>query len=171
MAMLNPSDLIDPIAVETYALGAAFRRHGDALAIPTGQSQARWQVLRLASEGTLTVPQIARRLGVSRQNVQRIANALIAEDLAHCSDNPDHKSSPHLVLTGAGRTILHKLSDSAAEYRDLLVKTCGQVDLPLLLTQLKAMSAALAQIDARVDLLANDTPLRQTPPGKTRRAG
>jgi DNA-binding MarR family transcriptional regulator len=169
--MLNPADLIDHIAVETYALGAAFRRHGDMLAVPTGQSQARWQVLRLASDGALTVPQIARRLGVSRQNVQRIANALVVEELAHYSDNPDHKSSPHLVLTSAGRGILHELSDSAAEYRDLLARTSGQVDLPLLLAQLKAMGAALATMDERVDLLVRKNAKRHSDPGKKRRTG
>jgi DNA-binding MarR family transcriptional regulator len=151
--MNDPADLIDLLAAESYAVGAAFRRHGDAFAVPTGQSQARWQVLRQASTGTFTVPQIARRLGVSRQNVQRIANALVAEELAQCRDNPDHKSSPHLVLTAAGRAVLQKLSTRARDYRALLARNCGDLDLATLLEQLKVLSAALARIEDDVEAL------------------
>jgi len=145
--MKNAADLIDLIAVESYIIGASFRRHGDALAVPTGQSQARWQVLRVASPGTLTVPQIARRLGVTRQNVQRIANALVEDKLAHWADNPDHKSSPYLVLTRAGRAVLRTLSERTQDYRALLARRCRGLDLGRLLEQLKTLSAALAEID------------------------
>jgi DNA-binding MarR family transcriptional regulator len=169
--MIDPADLIDLLAVESYAVSAAFRRHGDALAVPTGQSQARWQVLRVASTGTFTVPQIARRLGVSRQNVQRIANALVAEALAHYADNPDHKSSPHLVLTAAGRAVLRKLSDRARDYRALLAKEGRDLDLATLLRQMKTLSAALTKIDDDVLALAA-APGRAAPKaGRTRRAG
>jgi len=148
--MKNPADLIDLIAVESYIVGAAFRRHGDALAGPAGQSQAHWQVIRVASPGTLTVSQIARRLGMSRQNVQRIANDLVGQGLAHYADNPDHKSSPHLVLTAAGRAVLRTLSERARDYRALLARRCRGLDLARLLEQLKTMSAALAEIDDEV---------------------
>jgi DNA-binding MarR family transcriptional regulator len=169
--MIDPADLIDLLAVESYAVSAAFRRHGDALAVPTGQSQARWQVLRVASTGTFTVPQIARRLGVSRQNVQRIANALVAEALARYADNPDHKSSPHLVLAAAGRTVLRKLSDSIRDYRVLLAAECGEIDLAKLLRQMKVLSTALTKIDDDVLALAR-SPGRGAPrTGGTRRAG
>lgn len=167
--MKNPADLIDLIAAESYAVGAAFRRHGDAFAVPTGQSQARWQVLRQASRGTFSVAQIARRVGVSRQNVQRIANALVAEGLAHWRDNPDHKSSPHLALTAAGRAVLQRLSESAQDYRKLLARSCGGLDLAQLLQQLKVLSAALARIEDDVGTIASARPAAHSTRG--RRAG
>lgn len=168
--MKNPADLIDLIAVESYVVGAAFRRHGDALARPAGQSQAHWQVVRLASAGNLTVPQIARRLGMSRQNVQRIANDLVGQALARYADNPDHKSSPHLALTAAGRAVLSTLSERARDYRALLARRCRGLDLARLLEQLKTLSAALAEIDDDVAALipAAGKPARA---GRTRRAG
>ena len=156
--MKHPADLIDLIAAESYAVGAAFRRHGDAFAVPTGQSQARWQVLRQASRGAFSVAQIGRRVGVSRQNVQRIANALVADGLAQWRDNPDHKSSPHLVLTAAGRAVLQRLSESARDYRELLARNCGELDLAHLLEQLKVLSAALARIEDEVEAMASAGP-------------
>ena len=169
--MKNPADLIDLIAVESYVIGAAFRRHGDALAGPAGQSQAHWQVIRLASSGELTVPQIARRLGMSRQNVQRIANDLVSEGLAHYAENPDHKSSPHLVLTAAGRAVLRTLSERARDYRALLARRCRGLDLARLLEQLKTLSGALAEIDDDVAALIPAAANPAARSGRARRAG
>jgi len=149
-------DLVDAIAVETYFVGASFRRHGGAIARLTGQTQARWQVLRVASDGALTVAQIARRLGVSRQNVQRIADALVREGSAHYRDNRDHKGSPHLELTAEGRAALTQLSRGAAGYRDALAAELEGVDLAALLEALRALSAALTRMDVKSDNGAAD---------------
>src|SRR5436190_244666 len=75
-----------------------------------GLTQAQWQTLWIAATGPLTVPQIARRLGVSRQNVQRVANDLAAAGMATFGQNPDHKSSPLLELTPAGRSALDRIN-------------------------------------------------------------
>ena len=74
----------------------------EAIAREAGQSAARWQVLSIASSGARTVPDIARRLGLARQSVQRVAHALVGDGLAQFAANPDHRSSPHLRLTLAG---------------------------------------------------------------------
>jgi DNA-binding MarR family transcriptional regulator len=168
--MKNPADLFDLVAVESYVIAAAFRRHGDALARPAGQSQAHWLAIRLASTGTLTVPQIARRLGMSRQNVQRLANDLVGQGLAHYADNPDHKSSPHLVLTAAGRAVLRTLSERARDYRALLARRCRGLDPARLLEQLKMLSGALAEMDDEVAALVPAAGRPQAR-GRARRAG
>src|SRR5579871_6068191 len=93
----NAAALVPLIIADIYQLAGQLRRNADAITRPIGQSQARWQVLSAASAEPKTVPQIARRLGIARQNVQRIADLLIAEKLAALSPNPDHKTSPHLV--------------------------------------------------------------------------
>ena len=59
----------------------ALRRYGDAFTRRPGQTEARWAVLSILSGGARTVPQVARRLGVARQSVQRVANLLTAEGL------------------------------------------------------------------------------------------
>jgi DNA-binding MarR family transcriptional regulator len=50
----------------------------------------------------LTVPQIARRMGLTRQSVQVSVNRLLGEALVEAGDNPDHRRSPLIRLTELG---------------------------------------------------------------------
>ena len=97
------------VVADVYELAGALRRRGDELAGQLGQTQARWQVLSVVSEGDWTVPAAARRLGVSRQAVQRIADLLVEDELARYEDNPAHRRSPLLHLTDAGRDVLARI--------------------------------------------------------------
>jgi len=113
----------------------ALRRHGDEQASRVGQTQARWQVLSVLSENPLTVPAAARRLGVSRQAVQRIVDVLRAEELLRAEINPAHAASPLFSLTPAGQHVLSALARenrpwnrrAAAELRSAEVRTANEV--------------------------------------------
>jgi DNA-binding MarR family transcriptional regulator len=105
---------IQRLAADLFEVAGAMRRDGEALARRVGQTQARWQVMWIAATGGLTVPTIARRLGVTRQNVQRIAHELVADGLATLDDNPDHRRSRLLQLTPRGRDILDEINHAAA---------------------------------------------------------
>ena len=90
---------------------ALFRTHGLVLAAGhrlaerEGLTAARWQVLgAVALAGRpLTVPQIARQMGLTRQAVQATVHLLRRDALADTSDNPDHRRSPLIDLTELGR--------------------------------------------------------------------
>lgn len=78
---------------------------GDRLVAPFGLTSARWQVLGaivLASRPQ-PVAWLARDLGVSRQNVQRIVNDLRREGLVRLAPNPHHRRAHLVVLTDRGR--------------------------------------------------------------------
>lgn len=94
------------LILETFRLNGALLACGDELVRDLDLTSARWQVLgAVALEGRpLTVAQIARRMGLSRQAVQRVANDLTAEGLATFLDNPDHKRAKLLALTEQGRS-------------------------------------------------------------------
>lgn len=95
---------------DLFEAAAVSRRQGDEMAGAVGQTQARWQTMWTISTGPLTVPQVARRLGVSRQNIQRITDELVAEGLLVLADNPDHKTSPLLRLTPDGDEQLARIN-------------------------------------------------------------
>ena len=78
---------------------------GHRLAEREGLTAARWQVLgAVALAGRpLTVPQIARRMGLTRQAVQATVNQLHRDALVETSDNLDHRRSPLINLTELGR--------------------------------------------------------------------
>lgn len=94
------------LILETFRLNGALLSFGDALVRDLGLTSARWQVLGAVALAArpLTVAQIARRMGLSRQAVQRVANDLEAEGLAEFTENPDHKRAKLLALTAQGRT-------------------------------------------------------------------
>ncbi|HEY4464098.1 MAG TPA: helix-turn-helix domain-containing protein, partial [Streptosporangiaceae bacterium] len=77
---------------------------GSRLAEEEGLTAARWQVLgAVALAGrALTVPQIARRMGLTRQAVQATVNRLLADGLLSAGENLDHRRSPLIRLTEPG---------------------------------------------------------------------
>lgn len=78
---------------------------GDRLSAPYGLTSARWQVLGaiVAAERPQPVAWIARDLGASRQNIQRIVNDLAKAGLVAFQPNPHHKRAQLVQLTDAGR--------------------------------------------------------------------
>jgi DNA-binding MarR family transcriptional regulator len=135
---------LPPMIADIYELAGRLRARGDAIAATVGQTQARWQVLSAASsEPHLSVPQIARRLGVTRQAVQRIADLLVADGIASFVDNPDHRASPHLALTRAGQETLARLTKVArAGHQELAAKLDG-IDMAALHRDLRALLDAI----------------------------
>ena len=125
----DPKLLVPLIVADIYELAGRFRDQGETIAAAVGQTQARWQVMSAASADPRTVPQIARRLGVTRQNVQRIADLLVAEKSATYEPNPDHKNSPYLVLSQNGQTALAGISTAAQAYHARIVRRLGGADL------------------------------------------
>jgi DNA-binding MarR family transcriptional regulator len=113
------------LVAEVYELAGLLRRAGEAMAAREGQTQARWQFLSVISDDALTVSQAARRLGVTRQAVQRVANELVDEGLVEFGANPDHQTSPLLRLTAHGRRVLARISKLADVENDRLVHGVG----------------------------------------------
>src|ERR1700733_9162069 len=125
----NPLALVPIIIADIYELAGRFRDYGEAVAQTVGQTQARWQVMSAASVEPNTVPRFARVLGVTRQNVQRIAVLLVAEGSAEYRDNPDHRASPHLLLTKRGRAAFEQLMKAAGGYHARIARKLSSSDV------------------------------------------
>lgn len=135
-----PADEIALVIADIYELSGQLRARGDRLAATVGQTQARWQVLSAAStDPRLSVPQIARRLGITRQAVQRVADLLVADGLVVFADNPDHKASPHLVPTSFGQETLARLTRAARGFNNEMAAHLGAVDLAALRRDLRSL--------------------------------
>ena len=104
------------LVADIFEAAGLLRRRGEEIAAGEGQTQARWQLLSVVSETPLTVPSAARRLGITRQAVQRVANDLVREDLAIFRPNRDHRTSPLLELTAHGQDVLARIT---ARFRDV----------------------------------------------------
>jgi DNA-binding MarR family transcriptional regulator len=127
------------LVADVYELAGELERCGDALAIAAGQSGARWKVLSAASVGGQTVAQLARRLGLARQSVQRVADALEDDGLVRFEPNPDHQRSPRVALTAEGEQALARLSAAAAQWEDPLANHLRRDEVEQARTFIKAL--------------------------------
>jgi DNA-binding MarR family transcriptional regulator len=75
-----------------------------------------------------TVPDIARRLGLQRQSVQRVADELVADGLARYEDNPRHRRSRLLVTTAAGKSALAAIQSAHRAWVAEVEATVGELD-------------------------------------------
>jgi DNA-binding MarR family transcriptional regulator len=118
----------------------------------------------IADTGRFTVPQIGRRLGVSRQSVQRVANELAADGMASFEPNPDHKASPILALTATGRQALKRINTAADHNHQYLLGLFPERDVDTL-------SALLARFTASMKHVHNGGAVAAGPPPKVPATG
>lgn len=111
-------DVLPLLVADVFHLAGVFRRRGEEIAGLAGRTQAEWQLLSAISDGARTVPQVARRLGLARQSVQRTADHLGDMSLVRFVPNPDHKRSTLVELTSAGRSALDKINAAAEAFHD-----------------------------------------------------
>lgn len=103
--------LLTDIVLEIFKLNGFLILEGDQLTKELGLSSARWKVLGAlsGSKNPITVPDIARTMGLTRQAVQRLANEMIKDGLLYSQVNPCHKRAKLLALTEKGKEFFEKL--------------------------------------------------------------
>lgn len=138
---------VETLFAELFEAAGVGRRWGEQMASQQGQTQARWQTLWIAATGTFSVPQIARRLGVARQGVQRIVSELADEGLVTFAPNPDHKASPLILLTTLGHTTLNNINQTADDQHQQLLKDFPVSDIASLRTLLQRFTATVTNLE------------------------
>jgi DNA-binding MarR family transcriptional regulator len=137
------ADVFALLVADVYEAAGVLRRLGERSAAAEGQTQARWQVLSVISEDDWTVPMTADRLGTSRQAVQRIANELADDGLASFADNPRHRRSQFLRITGEGRRVLLAITDLARANNVALLDDAEGLDVLALRSSLQQLTVAV----------------------------
>jgi DNA-binding MarR family transcriptional regulator len=110
------AELLRLFLLEMLELEGQLARHTEGMTSEYSQTPARWKVLTAAGCDVRTVPQIARRMGMTRQGVQRIANQLVEDGLAEFAANPHHRSSPVLKLTPEGTAVDDAICEAHARW-------------------------------------------------------
>lgn len=141
-------ELIDEyrlMMADVYEVAGLSRRTSDALAATVGQTAARWHVLSVVSEESLTVAAAARRLGLTRQSVQRVVNELRADGLLHVRPDPSDRRAPRVGITTRGGEVLEELQASSAQSRQGVLAASGltTADLEQASVTLRSLAGAL----------------------------
>jgi len=103
-------------AALTDVVMATFRLHGllqdvaQQLAAAGEMTAAWWQVLGGVLDEPRSVAEIARRMGMTRQGVQRVAELLVDRGLAEYRPNPAHRRAKLLACTEAGYWAVRRIS-------------------------------------------------------------
>lgn len=102
---MSTIDAVTDLILETFRLNGRLLAAGDALVRDLDLTSARWQVLGAATMAAEPIPvaHIARNMGLSRQNVQRIVNELEAQGIVRLAPNPHHQRAKLVVPTDLGR--------------------------------------------------------------------
>lgn len=126
-AGLEATDLI----LEVFRLNGILIKSGDRLVKDLGLTSARWQIIgALALSGeSMTVPQVARRMGLSRQAVQRIANDLSAMQWIRFQDCASDKRTRLLELTTEGQEVYEKASERQTAWINELTSNISADDI------------------------------------------
>jgi DNA-binding MarR family transcriptional regulator len=94
---------------EVFALHAALIGIIDEVHKQAGLNPSQHRIMGvLFRTAPATVPDIALRLNVSRQFVQKVCNDLSSSGFIEFQDNPRHKRSKLVELTRAGQTAYEK---------------------------------------------------------------
>ena len=104
------------LVIELFRLNGAMVAVGDGMTRDLGLTAARWQVLGAIGGEPKTVAAAARQMGLTRQNVQRIADWLVESGIAEFIDNPNHRRAKLVALTKEGAALRQQLGRRQARW-------------------------------------------------------
>lgn len=133
------------IVLEIFKLGGLLVSEGDHMGSEYGITSARWKILgalALAGEPQ-TVPQIARSMGLTRQAVQRLVDAMREDDLLFFKDNPGHKRAKLVSLSELGETVFMKLDEKQSGWAMECSEGITKTELEATLSVLKRISDSI----------------------------
>ena len=139
------SDLVDEVRLTFHALGAFAARAGNI--DPPGRAVLEF----LNRNGPTTVPEIARRRGVTRQHIQTIVNALGDGGLVTTEPNPAHQRSHLIALTTAG---VERITAVTSHERTLLAPFVSHLDPPSLAVGVDLLRGLRMHLDALDNMAA-----------------
>jgi DNA-binding MarR family transcriptional regulator len=135
--------LLSDSALTTFRLNGQFLAVAERLAQPAGLTATRWQVLGAVLGEAMSVSDIARTMGITRQSVQRTADVLAEQGLIAYRDNPAHRRAKLVEATEAGRAAVHRINPGHAALAKRLHSELGVERWGAALAGLRDLSAAL----------------------------
>lgn len=127
-----------------------FQLHGrvldaaDVMSGGVGLTGARWQVMKVSARQAMTVSQIARRLGLKRQSVQRTVGQLAGQGLVEMQPNADHARAGLVALSAEGRRTLTSLEVRQQAWLGRCLHGVARADL-------ERLAQALGSLAGRVE--------------------
>ncbi|WP_320670944.1 MarR family winged helix-turn-helix transcriptional regulator [Patulibacter defluvii] len=136
------------VILETFRLNGRLQKVAQRLAAEGGITAAWWQVLGGVLDQPRSVADVALRMGMTRQGVQRVADLLVADGLAEYRPNPAHRRAKLLACTEAGYWAIRRISLAQHPWAARIGAAVGADEL----------RAAVATMERLVAVLEADEP-------------
>lgn len=143
MAHTPAGSTFTDLVLEVFRLNGRLLAAGDRLTKPLGLTSARWQVLGGIEDQARSVAQIARRMGLARQNVQRLADVLEKEGMVAYAPNPDHRRAKLVCLTERGKKAFAELGHRQAVWANRIASCVRHSEMKLALEVLRKLRSAV----------------------------
>jgi DNA-binding MarR family transcriptional regulator len=119
------------LILSTFRANGLLLDAGDLLTAGEGLTSARWQVLGALAlaDRPLTVPQIARRMGLTRQSVHATVNRLVHDGVLELAPNADHRRSALVGLTKEGLARYEAIDARQAAWINRLARGIPRSDI------------------------------------------
>jgi DNA-binding MarR family transcriptional regulator len=119
------------VILATFRANGLLLAAGDVLAAEEDLTSARWQVLGAIAlaERPLTVPQIGRRMGLTRQSVHVTVRRLADDGLLELAPNADHRRSQLVRFTDGGRAAYSAMHERQVAWANRLADGIDRTDL------------------------------------------
>lgn len=146
--MTRDGEAMFELIVETLGTFFALRLAGRKLGAVTEWGGGSWGFLRmLVLGGPQTVPDLARKRGVTRQRMQKLADELAADGLVGFVANPRHKRSKLVKVTARGERHFRRQSAGIEAMAERLARGRKAADL-------RAAGRTLADLRAQLETIA-----------------
>lgn len=138
-------EVFTKIALEIFKVSGLLNAEGDKLTEELGLSSARWKVMGAIekSDDLVTVSQIARIMGQSRQATQRVTDIMVKDGLLTWLDNPNHKKAKLVNMTEKGKETYALLDKKQEVWAESGAEGIERDELDKALITLKKMATFL----------------------------
>ncbi len=142
------------VILTTFRLNGRLQEVAQDMAAEGGLTAAWWQVIGGVLDEPRSVAEVARRMGMTRQGVQRIADLLVDRGLAEYRPNPAHRRAKLLACTEAGYWAVRRISLVQHPWAERIGEMIGAEQLRATLVTLRRVIDAL-EADADSDASAH----------------
>jgi DNA-binding MarR family transcriptional regulator len=142
-AATEAGEALTDVILTTFRLNARLMDAAQVLAVAGGLTAAWWQVLGGVLDEPRTVADIGRRMGMTRQGVQRVADLLVERGLAEYRPNPAHRRAKLLACTEAGYWASRRISIRQHPWAARIGAEVGTEELRAALDTMRKLVATL----------------------------
>ena len=125
----DPGAALTDLILLTFRLNGQLLEAAETMAAAGGLTAARWQVLGSVLDEPRSVASVARKMGLARQSVQRVADLLVRDGFAQWAPNPRHARAKLLEPTPRAYEAIRRIMALQQPWSRAVADQIGEGDL------------------------------------------